>query len=150
MEEHRTAIIVGSTIVIVVGLALVLGYSYFGSGQAATAPLAEISGRDEIQNTIQMSHLGIATSENFVGQRIRVIEGNLKNVSAKPVRMIEVKLVYTDYDGKPVHEYAEKVLQPRQRPLAPSEEFRFEIREENLPRTWNYHVPIAEVTKIAY
>jgi len=146
--ERRSAIIIAATIVVIVGLALIFGIGYLGRDEAASEPLTEITDAASIQNQVQLSHLAIATSENYAGQRIRVISGYLKNTSDKPIRTIAVKLVFTDYDGKPIHEYAERVLRQNQRALAPGEEFRFEVRQENLPRTWNYRVPITEVTKI--
>ncbi|PYS53499.1 MAG: hypothetical protein DMG13_12075 [Acidobacteria bacterium] len=77
-----------------------------------------------------------------------MIEFTLKNVADNPVRMAVVKMVFTDFDGKPVQEYSQRVLDPDQKPLAPGEDSRFEVRLENLPRTWNYRIPITEVTKI--
>jgi len=150
LGERRSAIIIPGTVIVVVGLALVFALGYLSSDEAASEPLTDVTDPAAIQNHVQLSHLGIATSENYVGQRIRVIGANLKNVSDKTIRTIDVKLVFTDFEGKPIHEYSEKVLAQNQRPLVPGEEFRFEIRQENLPRTWNYRVPVAEVTKIGY
>jgi hypothetical protein len=148
--ERRSAIIITVTIVVIVGLAVIFGIGYLGRDEAASEPLSEITDAATIQNQVQLSHLSIATSENYAGQRIRVISGYLKNTSDKPIRTVDVKMVFTDYDGKPVHEYSERVLRQTQRPLSPGEEFRFEMRQENLPRTWNYRLPITEVTKIGF
>ena len=148
MGERRSAIIISATIVVIAGLALIFGIGYLGRDEAASEPLTEVTDAADIQNRVQLSHLGIATSENYAGQRIRVISAYLKNTSDKPIRTIDVKLVFTDFDGKPIHDYSERVLRQTQRVLAPGEEFRFEVRQENLPRNWNYRVPITEVTKI--
>ena len=150
MGERRSAIIISATIAVIVGLALIFGAGYLGRDEAASEPLTEVTDAATIQNRVQLSHLSIATSENYAGQRIRVISADLKNTSENPIRTVDVKMVFTDYDGKPVHDYSERVLRQNQRPLAPGEEFRFEIRQENLPRTWNYRVPITEVTKIGF
>jgi hypothetical protein len=150
LGERRSAIIISATIVMVVGVALIFGFGYLSQDEAASEPLTEVTDAAAIQNHVQLSRLGIATSENYVGQRIRVIGANLKNSSDKPIRTIDVKMVFTDFDGNSIREYSERVLKQNQRPLAPGEEFRFEIRQENLPRTWNYRVPVTEVTKISY
>jgi hypothetical protein len=150
LGERRSAIIISATVIVIVGAALIFGVGYLGKEEAASEPLTEVSDPATIQDHLQLSRLGIATSENYVGQRIRVIGANLKNTSDRAIRTIDVKMVFTDYDGKPVHEYSERVLRQTQRPLAPGEEFRFEIRQENLPRTWNYRVPITEVTSIGF
>jgi len=150
MGERRSAVIIGASIVVVVGLVLAWAFIPSAPDRVAAAPLTEVTDISSIQDRVQLSHLSIATSENFVGHKIRLIEALLKNVSDKPIRMAEVKMVFTDYDGKPVQEYSQKVLDTNQKPLAPGEQFRFEVHIENLPRTWNYRVPITEVTKIGY
>ena len=98
MGERRSAIIIAATIVVIVGLALIFGIGYLGRDEAASEPLTEITDAASIQNQVQLSHLAIATSENYAGQRIRVISGYLKNTSDKPIRTIDVKLVFTDYE----------------------------------------------------
>ena len=150
MGERRSAIIILVTIAIVVGLGLVWHFAAPAQDPLAAIPLVEVTDTAGIQNQIQLTRLGIATSENFARQRIRLVGGTLKNVSGKPVRMVEVKMVFTDYEGKPVHEYTERVFEPRLKPLQPNSEFRFEVGFENLPRSWNYRVPITEITKIGY
>ncbi len=149
MDERRGTILIIASIAIV--LALVMAWILTpAQDQASAAPLTEVTGTAEIQGRVQLSRLGIATSENFAQQKIRIISGNLKNVSDKPIRMAEIKLVFTDFDGKSVYEYMDRILDRAQRPLAAGEEFRFEVRLENLPRTWNYRIPITEVVKIGY
>ena len=149
MGERRSAIIVGASIVVVVGLVVLCALVPSTQDPISTAPLTEVvTDTSSIQSHVQLSHTSIVTSENFVGHKIRVIEATMKNISYKPIRMVEVKMVFTDFDGKPVQEYSQKVLETNQKPLAPGEEFRFEVRLENLPRTWNYRIPVTEVTKV--
>ncbi len=150
MGDRRSTIIIVAAIGVV--LVLVLAWALIPSAQdeVAAAPLTEIADTAAIQDHIQISRLNIATSENFANQKIRVISASLKNISEKPIRMIELKMVFTDFDGKPIYEYSEKVLERKQRPLAPGEENWFEVRQENLPRNWNYRVPITEVMRIGY
>ena len=149
MGEHRSTIIIAAAMVLIIGL--LVGWTFISSGQQeVSAPLTEITESAAIHNTIQLSHLNIATSENFARQKIYVISAYLKNVSDKPIRTAEVKLTFTDFDSKPIREYSQSVLNRNQKPLPPGGEFRFEVRQENLPRGWNYRVPITEVTKLGY
>ena len=146
----RSTIVSAIIILVVVGLVVLWALGPSGQEQVAAAPLAEVTDTGVIQNHVQISHLNIATSENFVGQKIRVIGLTLRNISDKPIRMIELKMAFTDYDGKSVKDYTQKVLEPKQKALMPGAEFRPEVRLENLPRTWNYRVPVTEITKIGY
>jgi hypothetical protein len=149
MGGHSTIVIV-SSVVAVIGLAA--GWAFISSGEDGlnTAPLNEVSDVASVQNSSLLTHLSIATSENFARQKIYVISGYLKNVSDKTLRMAEVRMVFTDFDGKPIREYSQKVLDRPQKPVSPGMEFRFEVRQENLPRGWNYRVPITEITKLGY
>jgi len=150
MGEHRATFIIVVAIVLVAGL--ILGWAFISSGEqeVSTAPLTEVADSSTLQQSFRLSHLSIATSENFARQKIYVISAYLKNLSNKPLRMVEVKMTFTDFDGKPIREYQQKVLDKNQKPVPPGTEFRFEIRQENLPRSWNYRVPVTEITKLGY
>jgi hypothetical protein len=150
MGENRSAILIGGAIVILVGVLLLWAFVPSAEDKAATAPVKEISDTATVQNALQLTHLSIATSENFARQKIYVISGYLKNVYDKPVRMVELKMDFTDFDGKTILDYRPKVLDHNQKPLPPGVEFRFEVRQENLPHGWNYRVPITEISKIGY
>jgi len=150
MGEQRATFIIVVAIILVAGL--ILGWAFISSGEqeVSTAPLTEVADSSTLQQSFQLSHLSIATSENFARQKIYVISAYLKNLSDKPLRMAEVRMTFTDFDDKPIHEYTQKVLDKNQKPVPPGTEFRFEIRQENLPRGWNYRVPVTEITKLGY
>ena len=150
MGERSSIIIMVASIAVVVGLFLVWALAPSARNNDSNLPLTEISDTATIQNYLQLSHLSIATSENFARQKIYVISGYLKNLSDKPLRVIELRMAFTDFDGKSIFGYSPKVLDRNQKPLLPGVEFRFEVRQENLPRGWNYRVPITEISKIGY
>jgi hypothetical protein len=149
MGEHRSTIIIAASIILIVGL--VVGWTFISSGQQERSlPLTEVTDKDVIQRSAELSHLNIATSENFARQKIYVVSAYLKNRSEKPLRSAEVKMTFTDFDSKPIREYSQKILNPNQKPIPPGTEFQFEVRQENLPRGWNYRVPVTEITKLGY
>ncbi len=147
-EDRSTLIIIASVVVVI---ALLVAWVFVSNPEQASAfPVTEVRDTAAIQSSVQLSHLSIATSENFARQKIYVISANLKNISDKPLRAAEVKMTFTDFDGKPIREYTQKIIEPTQKPVAPGVEFRFEVRQENLPRGWNYRVPVTEITKIGH
>jgi len=149
MGEHRSTIIIAASIILIVGL--VVGWTFISSGQQERSlPLTEVTDKDVIQRSAELSHLNIATSENFARQKIYVVSAYLKNRSEKPLRSAEVKMTFSDFDSKPIREYSQKILNPNQKPIPPGTEFQFEVRQENLPRGWNYRVPVTEITKLGY
>jgi hypothetical protein len=110
--EHRSIIIISAALVLIAGLAA--GWVFISSGKDETVagPVVEIHDTAAIQNRVELLHLSIATAENFAKQKIYVVSAYLKNVSDKPLRTAEVKMVFTDYDGKSIREYSRKVLEP--------------------------------------
>src|SRR5437762_3052295 len=150
MGERRSILIIGASIAVVIGMFLSWALAPSARNNASSIPMTEISDPATVQNYLQLSHLSIATSENFARQRIYVISGYLKNVSDRPVRMAELKMVFTDFDGKPILDYKPRDLDQNQKRLPPGVEFRFEVRQENLPHGWNYRVPITEVARVGY
>jgi hypothetical protein len=150
MGDNRAIIVIVAATILIGGL--LAGWVFISSGQqeVSSAPLTEVSDAGVIQSSIQLSHLSIATSENFARQRIYVISAYLKNASEKPLRMAEVKMIFTDFDGRAIRDYSQKVLDKNQKPLPPGMELRFEVRQENFPRGWNYRVPSVEITKLGY
>src|SRR5437868_1769414 len=110
MSEHRATIVIVAALVLVLGL--VLGWVFVAPAhnEVAASPIVEISDAATVTSSTELSHLSIATSENFARQKIYVISAYLKNASSKPLRMAEVKMVFTDYDGKPIREYVQKIL----------------------------------------
>jgi hypothetical protein len=148
MGERRTSIIIGATIVIFVGL--IAAWLFRSPGSSAVAAQSEVTDKIEIARYIQLSHVGIATSENYFGQRVRVIGGNLKNVSDRPIRTVALKMVFSDFDGKPIMESVQNGYSEPMKPLKPGDQYRFQVGFDTLPRTWNYHEPTVEIVKVAY
>lgn len=148
--ERQSILIIGGAVFI--ALAVFAGWS-FGPGRSVggSSDLSEITDPALIQSTIELTHLSILTSDTYAGNiRIRNITGYLKNTSNMPVRKIDLKMTFTDYDGKTIQESTHTAFSPRKKPLEPGTQFQFEVNFENLPRTWNYHVPITKVVSVGY
>src|SRR6059036_3529419 len=122
MDERRPIIIIIASIAVVVGLFLVWALAPSARNNDSSLPLTEIPDTATIQNYVQLSHVSIATSENFARQKIYIISGYLKNVSDKPIRMAEVKMTFTDFDGKSIREYSQKIVSQNQKPVPPGAE----------------------------
>jgi hypothetical protein len=148
--ERRSIVIIGGAVLI--ALAVFIGWSLGpGRSRSGSSKLTEITDTATIQNTVELTHLSIATSDTFAGNiRIRNITGYLKNISTTPIRKIDLKMTFTDYDGKTVQESTHTAFSPRKQPLDPGTLFRFEINFENLPKSWNYHVPNTQIVSVGY
>jgi hypothetical protein len=114
------------------------------------AKLTEVNDNAELMKFVEMSHLGILTSTNYLGHRIYTVRATLKNISPSPIRLVYVKMTFRDAQKRGIHEETHPAFEPRQPPLEPGTEYRFEIPFENPPKTWNYHVPDTEVIRVGY
>ena len=150
---RRTQVIIGASIVVALGLVGLWAMSSVpteATESSGAQPLAHIDDPDEIRAQVELSRLAILTSQNFVGHKIRVIEGSVTNKSAdRTFHSVALKLTFTDYDDGSIQESEEEVLATRG-PLAPGERQRFSYRFENLPNNWNFRVPIGEIVRLGY
>jgi hypothetical protein len=146
---RRTALIGGIVLALGLGILGLLTLIPAG-GPSVPEGLSEIKDPAVMKEVVELSHLGIRTSTNYLGHRIYSIHGKLKNISDKPLRLIEVKMTFVDYDRKAVQESVHQAFEPKWKPLEPGTEFQFSVAFENLPRTWNYRVPLTEISKIAF
>ena len=147
MDKRRSVIVIGATMILLVGG--LLGWILSGS-TVETRNLNWVNDRALLSSQIEIAGIGIATGESFVGHRIRVIHATIKNNSGEHVRLVDVKMVFRDIEGKSIHESVETVFQAAQKPLEPGSSYRFEVNFENLPRTWNYHIPDIEMVRLAH
>jgi hypothetical protein len=149
--ERRSVVIIAICIVASVGI--VIAWAFTPTERDKLPPveaLKVVTEPADIRSTVDLSHISIATSENYFGHKVRLIHGVLKNISDKPLRAIDVKVVFTDDDGKPIQETTNKAFEVTQKPLIPGTQYRFELGFENLPKNWNYRVPNIDVVKVAY
>ena len=140
---------IGVAVVAVLGL-LAVWLTGPSAAPAVPAGLTEVSDPAELGRTVELSRLGILTSTNYLNQKVYIVRATLKNVSANPVRLIDVKMTWVDYDKKTIKEEVRTAFEPKQRPLEPGTEYRVELAFENPPKAWNYRVPDTKVVKIAY
>ena len=69
MSENRSTIIIVASILLIV--ALIAGWAFISSGQQEiSAPVKEVTATATIQSIVELSHVSIATSENFARQKI--------------------------------------------------------------------------------
>jgi len=143
------AIGIGIAVVAAIGLLFVWGIAP-GKTVSMPAGLTEVNDPSELQKIVEVSRVGILTSSSYLGQKVYIVRATLKNVSDRPVRLIDVKMTFLDYEKKMLHEETRTAFGLKQRPLEPGTEYRAEIAFENPPHDWNYHVPDTKVVKIAY
>jgi hypothetical protein len=139
---------------IIIGGFLLFGLGLIGLWSAAsrppsadTEPLVFIENETVFSDYVELPRLGILTGTNFLGHRIRVIEGTISNISEQTLRSVELNLEFNSFDGEIVLESLEQGLRSS---LPAGEDRRYSFSFENLPPEWNYRVPEVRITRIGY
>ena len=147
--KRPATIAIGLAVVAAIGV--LLAWSLTPRVAPAVPPgLTEVADIAEIKKLVEMSHLGILTSTNYLGHRIYTVRATLRNISASPIRLVDVKMTFRDSEKRTIQEEIRPAFELRQPPLEPGTEYRFEIPFENPPRAWNYRVPDTEVVRVGY
>lgn len=144
---NRSTLIVAST---VLGAILLIGlWSWTSQPDAPdTSPLVLVEDPDAFPSYAALGSVGILTSENYIGHRIRSVEGSLENVGDWPLRSVRLSLSFADANGESVMDFEGEALDVP--PLPPGEARRYVFRFENLPSEWNYRVPEVRVVRVGY
>lgn len=119
-----------------------------GPDAADPSPLVLVGDPQALPSYAALGSVGILTSENYVGHRIRSIEGSVENVGDRPLRSVRLHLRFTDTGGATVMDFEGEALSVP--PLPPGEAHRYVFRFENLPPEWNYRVPEVSVVQVGY
>jgi hypothetical protein len=147
--KRPVTIVIGLAIVAVVGV--VLAWTLAPRATPHVLPgLTEVTDSGELKKMMELSSPQIKTSSNYLGHRIYTVWATLRNISNSPIRLVDVKLTYRDAQKQVIQQETHPAFDPKQSPLEPGTEYRFEIPFENPPRTWNYHVPDTEIVRIGY
>ena len=108
-------------------------------------PERYVEAPDEVGNYAELGRVGILTSENFVGHRIRVVEGLVQNLGDQPLLSVELRLTFRSVEGDAILEATESALDT---PLEPGAQRRYVFRFENLPPEWDYRVPEVSIVRV--
>jgi hypothetical protein len=147
--SRTTAISIGVAVVLVGGIVTAL---VLRPREAPSLPpgLTVVEDSPKIGELVEMTHLSILTSRNYLGHSVYIVTAILKNISNTPIRVVKVKLTFFDYEKKMIHEEVQTAYDLKQHPLESGTTYQFEVPFENPPKTWNYHVPDTQVVFVAY
>lgn len=147
--KRPVAIAIGLAVVAVIGV--LLAWSLAPRATPNVPPgLTEVTDLAELPKLMELTHLNILTSANYLGHRIYTVRATLRNISNSPIRLVDVKLTFRDAQKQVIQQENHSAFDPRQSPLEPGTEYTFEIPFENPPRAWNYHVPDTEIVRVGY
>ena len=119
-------------------LAALLLLSSCRKGAAVQAvPVEELS----YASQVTLSGLHLSAEENFLGQQVVYLDGEMTNRGSKVVRQLKVRLFFRDLLNQVVLREEQEIVGGRAEFLRPAQTRSFQIRFDQTPDSWNRQVP---------
>lgn len=101
------------------------------------------------KSKIEVSKLGLAKGENYLGSEVFYVEGSLKNTGDRVVQRVEITFLFKDSLKQVVLKESRKALEYKgARGLDTDKSTRFQVAFDHLPKDWNYVLPDIEVSQV--
>jgi len=138
----------GMIILLLAGFLMVCGGKSAGPGKESPVDAAMA---EAYKNKIEITHLGVARGENYLGDAIYYIQGKAKNLGDLPVQQLELTFKFRDLQKKVILGETRKALNYKGGgSLAPRTASEFQVGFEKLPGNWNYSLPEVVVSKVLF
>lgn len=143
---------------IVVGLAIVVAVVALAAfvvlriveHRRAAADEAMKRTAQELASQIEVSHVYFNTGENFLGDRVRYLNGIVTNHYNRPLALLELTFTFVDQFGQTVLRESKQPIDEHKVALKPSESREFSIGFEKLPSDWNRQHPSIQITRLKF
>lgn len=100
--------------------------------------------------SIELGNLAMSRAENFVGQEVTVLSGEVHNAGSRPLGQIELTVEFRDSFNQVVLRETRTLLPPAAGPLRPEQRRSFELSFEHIPRDWNFRPPVLRVSGLKF
>jgi hypothetical protein len=127
------------------------------SASEAAQPAAVVAARAAMTaeqqaylSSITFSDFHMSAANNFLGNTVTYLDGTITNQGAKPVRTLDVDLVFVDTLNQIVLKETVHPLADRTSPLAPGQSFGFRATFEHIPVDWNQAAPEAKAVYVGF
>jgi len=132
-------------------LAILLIVTSIGCGQKVSdsSSLATAAEAASYKSRIELTHIGLAKGESFLGDHVYYIEGKVKNLGNRVVQRIELTFSFKDNMNQVVLKESRKAMEYRGGGgLEAQQTNNFQVAFDHLPKDWNHVIPDVEVSKI--
>ena len=101
------------------------------------------------KSMIEVSKVGLAKGENYLGSEVFYVEGSLKNTGNRVVQRVEITFLFKDSLKQVVLKESRKAVEYKgARGLDADKSTRFQVAFDHLPKDWNYILPDIEVSQV--
>jgi len=117
------------------------------SGKAGNGTAA---GNDSAyEDKIEISHLGLAKGESYLGDSVYFVEGEIKNNGDRIIQRVELTLIFRDSLKQVVLKETRRALDYKaSKGLEAQKTAKFQIGFDHLPKDWNNFLPEVQVTGV--
>ncbi|MCI0419816.1 MAG: hypothetical protein L0387_20360 [Acidobacteria bacterium] len=101
------------------------------------------------KSKIEVSKVGLAKGENYLGSEVFYVEGWLKNNGNRVVQRVDITFLFKDSLKQVVLKESRKAVEYKgARGLEAEKSTRFQVAFDHLPKDWNYVLPEIEVSQV--
>ncbi|MGB6199285.1 MAG: FxLYD domain-containing protein [Candidatus Acidiferrales bacterium] len=149
-REMPVAFLAGAVIV-----AILVAGAIFWSARASRAPVARPQalpmGAAEQAYAPQIKFTkppttAMSRATNFLNQEVTYVFGTVENDGPRTVNQIQVTLEFHDVFNQVVLRDTQLIFPPRTGPLAPGQQYDFQLSYEHLPEQWNQQYPTIQIS----
>ena len=91
---------------------------------------------------IEILHLGLVKGENYLGDSVHYVEGEIKNNGGRAIQRVDLTLTFRDSLNQVVlKEFRHALDYKTSKGLDPQKSAKFQIGFDHLPKDWNYTMP---------
>ena len=121
-----------------------------GSNPSRTGQAGQRANEAEAyKSKIEVSKVGLAKGENYLGSDVFYVEGSLRNMGNRVVQRVEIRFLFRDSLKQVVLKESRKALEYKGgRGLEADKSTRFQVAFDHLPKEWNYVLPDLEVSQV--
>ncbi len=131
-----------------------LGLLFFASRCGASEPGSQdprtAAEAEAYKERIELTHVGLARGENYLGDTVYYVEGTIKNSGEKAIQRIDLTFLFKDSLNQVVLKEMRRALEYKgSRGLESQKTASFQVGFDRLPKDWNYVVPEVQITTIS-
>lgn len=104
----------------------------------------------ELGSKIEIGHVYFNTGENFLGERVRYLNGTVSNHRDRPLELLELTFTFVDNMGQTVLRESKRPIDEHKAALPPHESRPFSIGFEKMPADWNHQHPSIQITRLRF
>ena len=119
------------------------------SSSRSAQPSQNATAAEAYKSKIEVSKVGLAKGENYLGSEVFYVEGSLRNTGTRIVQRVEITFLFKDSLKQVVLKESRKALEYKGgRGLDADKSTRFQVAFDHLPKDWNYVLPDLEVSQV--